>query len=220
MTDQINQRRSGQAAAMTRARSTMLRLRTTLSRFVGEQRGVAAIEFAFIAPVLLSLYFVTMEVSQAIEVNKKIGRVGSMVADLVTQQQQETNTTELDAILKIGESILQPYNRSTATITITAIQITDEETPKVKVAWSRKMQNGVMTAGPAKDSITSVPDKLKIRNTFLVRVESALAYRPVITWTVDQKQSLGLAAAFDGIAMDETYYLRPRMSTKIDCTDC
>lgn len=200
--------------------TAMRRLRTTLSRFVGEQRGVAAIEFAFIAPVLLSLYFVTMEVSQAIEVNKKIGRVGSMVADLVTQQQQETNTSELDAILRIGESILQPYNRSTSTITITAIQITDEQTPKVLVAWSRKLQAGVTGAGPVQGSTTTVPDKLKIRNTFLVRVESALAYRPVITWTVDQKQSLGLAAAFDGIAMDETYYLRPRMSTKIDCTGC
>ncbi len=215
-----DERRSLHMAATDIARSAVLRLRTALSHFAGEQRGVAAIEFAFIAPVLLSLYFVTMEVSQAIEVNKKIGRVGSMVADLVTQQQQETNTTELDAILRIGESILQPYNRSTSTITITAIQITDEEAPKVLVAWSRKLQNGAAGAGPVKGSTTTVPEKLKIRNTFLVRVESALAYRPVITWTVDQKQSLGLAAAFDGIAMDETYYLRPRMSTKIDCNSC
>jgi Flp pilus assembly protein TadG len=140
-----DERRSLHMAATNIARSTILRLRTALSRFAGEQRGVAAIEFAFIAPVL-----VTMEVSQAIEVNKKIGRVGSMVADLVTQQQQETNTTELDAILRIGESILQPYNRSTSTITITAIQITDEEAPKVLVAWSRKLQNGAAAAGPIK----------------------------------------------------------------------
>lgn len=188
-------------------------------RLVADRRGVAAIEFAFIAPVLLSLYFVTMEVSQGIEVNKKVGRVGSMVADLVTQQ-QTISVSELNAILAIGESILQPYNRSKPTITITAIQITDENTPKAVVAWSRKLTNGATSAGAAKNSLTTVPNTLKIRNTFLIRVESDLAYKPVITWTADQKQVLGLAAAFDGINMSEEYYLRPRISTTITCGDC
>ena len=64
-----------------------------LARITGlfsDKRGVAALEFALIAPLLLSMYFVTMEVAQGIEANKKVGRVGSMVADLVTQQQQTT----------------------------------------------------------------------------------------------------------------------------------
>ena len=195
------------------------RPRTALTRLRSDRRGVAAVEFAFIAPVLLSLYFVTMEVSQAIEVNKKVGRVGSMVADLLTQQ-QATTKSEVEAVLKIGESILQPYNRSKSKITVTAIQITDENTPKVQVAWSRKLENGTVGAGAAKNSITTVPATLKIRNTFLIRVESDLAYKPVITWTAGQKQALGLAAAFDGISMSEDYYLRPRISTTIACSDC
>lgn len=205
--------------ALDVAGSAASRLRSAISGFLGERSGVAAIEFAFIAPVLLSLYFVTMEVSQAIEVNKKVGRIASMVADLTTQQ-QSTTVTELDAILKIGESILQPYNRSSATVTITAVQITDEESPKVVVAWSRKLQNGTTGADAAAGTTTTVPDKLKIRDTFLIRVESALSYKPVITWTADQKQVLGLAAAFDGIAMSETYYLRPRMSSTVSCSNC
>lgn len=195
------------------------RLGRSARRLATDRRGVAAIEFAFIAPVLLSLYFVTMEVSQGIEVNKKVGRVGSMVADLITQQ-QTISKSELDAILQIGGSILQPYNRSKPTVTVTAIQITDENSPKVVVAWSRKLQDGATTAGAAKNSITTVPDSLKIRNTFLIRVESDLAYKPVIAWTADQKQVLGLAAAFDGIAMGQDYYLRPRISTTIACSDC
>ncbi|WP_342214186.1 TadE/TadG family type IV pilus assembly protein [Aminobacter anthyllidis] len=63
------------------------RWRSCTRALIGDKRGVAAIEFAIIAPLLLSLYFVTMEVSQGIETNKKVSRVGSMVADLVTQQQ-------------------------------------------------------------------------------------------------------------------------------------
>lgn len=188
-------------------------------RLLADRRGAAAVEFAFIAPVLLSLYFVTMEVSQGIEANKKVARVGSVVADLVTQQ-PTIMKSEIEAIMRIGEGTLQPYNRSKPEIIITAIEVTDEATPKVRVVWSRKLVNGAFSAGAAKLSITTVPAKLNIRNSFLIRVESKLSYKPVITWTADQKAGLGLAAAFDGISMNESYYLRPRQSMTIPCTDC
>lgn len=219
MTERIVKTGTGQKTALGAMRSAAGRLRAMARRFAGARAGVAAVEFAFIAPVLLSLYFVTMEVSQAIEVNKKVGRVGSMVADLLTQQQSITKS-EVDAILKIGESILQPYNRSKGAIEVTAIQITDEESPKVQVVWSRKLENGTTGPGVAKGSTTTVPAKLKIRDTFLMRVESELSYKPVITWAADQKKVLGLAAAFDGISMAERYYLRPRMSETVPCSDC
>jgi len=188
-------------------------------RLLADRRGVAAIEFAFIAPVLLSLYFVTMEVSQGIEVNKKVGRVGSMVADLITQQ-QAISTTEIDAIMQIGSSILQPYNRSRPTITVTAIQVSDEDSPKATIAWSRKLSNGTIGKGAKTGDPVNIPASLITRNTFLIRVESELAYKPVITWTANQKQALGLAAAFDGIEMKEQYFLRPRISSAIGCTGC
>lgn len=191
-----------------------------LKALVGDRRGVAAVEFAFIAPVLLSLYFVTMEVAQGIETNKKVGRVASMVADLVTQQSQEIKKSELEAIMKIGGSILQPYNRSVPRIVVTGIEISDDDAPAVTVAWSRQMQDGVFSRPFAEDSVTTVPEKLRMRGTFLVRVQTFLDYRPVIAWSADGKEALGLAGAFDNIDMGEVYYLRPRMSTAIGCTDC
>jgi Flp pilus assembly protein TadG len=188
-------------------------------RFCIDRRGVAAIEFAFIVPVLLVMYFVTMEASQAIETSKKVSRIGSMVADLVTQQNTITKA-DLDAIMKIGTSTLQPYNRSTPKIIITAIQVTTDPTPKVQVVWSRKLDNGASSADAAKNSITTVPTALKIAGTFLVRVESDLAYQPIITWSADSQARLGLTSAFSHISMGETYYLRPRRSTTVPCSDC
>ncbi|UCI07504.1 TadE/TadG family type IV pilus assembly protein [Mesorhizobium sp. B1-1-8] len=188
-------------------------------RFCRDRRGVAAIEFAFIVPVLLIMYFITMEASQAIETSKKVSRIGSMVADLVTQQQTIVKA-DLDAIMKIGTSTLQPYNRSSPSIIITGIQITDEASPKVQVAWSRKVVGTTYSADAAKDSITTVPATLKIRNTFLVRVQSNLAYQPIITWSANNAKALGLTAAFNNISMGETYYLRPRRSPTIPCSDC
>jgi Flp pilus assembly protein TadG len=190
-----------------------------LRRFRGDRSGVAAMEFALVAPMLLVLYFVTMEVAMGIEANKKVGRVASMVADLVTQQ-PEMSRSELEGILRIGESIVQPYNRTPLNIVVTAIEVTDETTPKVKVVWSRQINNGNFNQDAANGTITEVPDKLKIKGTFLIRVESKLDYLPVIAWTADQKTTLGLTSAFSNIDMHEQYYLRPRMSNTIPCPTC
>lgn len=193
--------------------------RGILRRLMADRRAVAAVEFAFIAPVLLCLYFVTMEVAQGIETNKKVGRVGSMIADLVTQQ-STVNKSQLEAILKIGSAILEPYSRSQPDIVITAIKITDETSPKVQIAWSRELKDGAFSRPFISGSNTTVPTKLEIPGSFLIRVDSKLDYRPVITWSATRKAGIGLASAFDRIPMSETYYLRPRMSTDITCGDC
>lgn len=190
-----------------------------LSRFAWSGRGVAAIEFALIAPLLLSIYFMTLEVSQGIETNKKISRVASMVGDLVTQQ-EKASPADLRAVMQIGEAVLQPYNRSDPTIEVTAIQVTDEEVPKVKVVWSRRMSGGTDGPGVAEGSVTTVPETLEIKGSFLIRVTASMHYIPVVVWTAEQKTSLGLAAILDDINMREVYYLRPRVSSEIPCDDC
>jgi Flp pilus assembly protein TadG len=190
-----------------------------LRQLARDRRGVAAVEFAIIAPLLLTLYFVTMEIAQAIETNKKIGRVASMVADLVTQQDKVEPGT-IDAIMEIGGAILQPYNRSRPTIEVTAVQLTDDNNPRAEVVWSRKLDNGTTSQGAAPGTTMDVPANLRTPGSFLIRVSGRLDYRPVITWTADQKANLGLAGAFDRIAMNEIYYLRPRMSQMIPCDGC
>ncbi|KRB31335.1 hypothetical protein ASD99_20455 [Mesorhizobium sp. Root695] len=179
-------------------------------RFWSDRRGIAAVEFALIMPILLIMYLVTMEASQAIETSKKVSRIGSMVADLVTQQTSVVKA-DVEAIMKIGPITLQPYNRSTPSITITAIEVSADGT-KAQVVWSRKLVDGVPSAGAAATTETTVPATLKVANTFLIRVESTLVYKPAI--------ELAMTSAFNQIKMGETYYLRPRRSVRIPCTDC
>lgn len=192
-----------------------------LRRFLDDRRGVAAIEFVFIAPVLFGLYFLTIEFAQAIDTNKKVSRVASMVGDLIAQQPSIT-PGEVDAIMKIGGALLTPYKRSSPEIIVTAIEVTDEPTPEVRVAWSRKLFEGKTSEGLKRDSSTTVPDALKVRGSFYVRATADLGYKPIITWSESGKKSLGLTAmlGLDNMEMSERYYLRPRMSRTIPCTDC
>jgi len=191
-------------------------------RFLADGGGVAAIEFAFMVPILICLYFGSMEVGQAVEANKKVGRISSMVADLVTQQQAVTPEV-LKGIMEIGAATIKPYNRSTPTIKITAIQLSDEATPKaVEVWWRSLLPNGSTNGGisTTKTPSPALPTALNLRNTFLVRVETTMPYKLVLTYTKNQASSFGFERFFSGISMSEIYYLRPRMSDKITCDTC
>lgn len=211
---------TGDQAIQPRPRGILCRIRGFLDRLGRDRRGVAAIEFAFAAPVLLVTYFMTMELSQGLEVSKKTGRIAIIVGDLVTQQ-QSLNKADLDAIMRIGEAVIQPYNRSKPAVYVTAIEISDEPSPKAKVAWSRKLVNGTASTHlPAGTAVTSVPNSLMIRNSFLIRAEASLAYTPVLVWSAGDDAALGMTAAFDELEMGDRYFLRPRMSQKVTCNDC
>lgn len=197
---------------------------SAIRRFAKDHRGVAAIEFAFAAPVLVVLYFGSMEISQAIEVNKKVGRISSMVADLMTQKQALT-TDELKSIMEIGAATIKPYGRSEPTITATAIQLSDEATPKATEVWWGALAPGdQFTSGASATQAANpaVPTGLNVRNSFLIRVTAALPYKLVLTYKKPQPgdTGLGVAGFWSGIAMSETYYLRPRMSDRITCDAC
>jgi Flp pilus assembly protein TadG len=214
----------GQSTAMT-IREAICRpasdLRRIFARLLSDRRGVGAVEFALIAPLMMIMYFLTVEATQGIEVNKKVGRIASMVADLITQQDTVT-AAQLDAIMEIGESTLQPYNRSDPIIVATAIEITPAPNSQVNVLWSRTRTG--TACKKFKDDDTKaivVPPLLNIPGTFLIRVESKLCYTPIIAWAADQEPVLGITSAFSDIAMREVYYLSPRVaSTTIPCTGC
>lgn len=194
---------------------------STLGDFARNRRGVAAMEFAIIAPILFAMYFLTLEFGQAIDVNKKVSRAANMAADLVAQQPSIT-AGEIDAIMKIGGAIMKPYNRSTPTVTLTAIQVTDERNPRVEVVWSRELKNGTTSAGLKAGSTTTLPPELEIRGAFYVRATVSLGYKPILTWSKDGAKATGVSAmiGLDNLQMSERFHLRPRMSSTIPCDDC
>lgn len=190
-----------------------------LGRLTGDERGVAAVEFALIVPILLVLYFITLEVAQAIDTNKKVNRVASQVADLITQQPTMT-PDEVDAIMKISRPILEPYRRSEAEVIVTAIRVTDEDTPKAEVAWSRRYSNGSYSRAEPAGTVVTIPDSLMTRDAFYVRAETKLEYWPVIGLSAQELGVAGVAGAMFPINMSERYYLRARQTRTIPCNAC
>jgi Flp pilus assembly protein TadG len=189
---------------------------TALSRFRHDAGGAAAIEFAFIAPLLITLWLGTMEISQGIEVNKKVGRTASTIGDLISQKNPIT-MDEMKDIMNIGEAAMQPYNRDMPTMIVTAINIDASLAPTV--VWSYQGDDGVFTTPYADGSSVTVPVNLLIADTFLLKVETSLEYRPITTWSI-KKTKTDANGAYASIDMAESYFMRPRVSPTIECTDC
>lgn len=196
---------------------------TRAKRFLADQRAVAAIEFAFMVPLLLCLYLGSMELSQAIETNKKVGRTASMIADLVTQETVVTKAV-LANVMGIGAATLKPYNRSQPTIQVTAIRIDSAAGSQPTEVWWRRMRPNGTTEGGTSASNSgnpTLPTALNTPGTFYIRVTADMQYQPVLTYNASSAEMFGISRFVKGgFPMSESYFLRPRRSDAITCSDC
>ncbi len=193
----------------------LARIRNQVKRLAGDSKGAAAVEFALIAPLLITLYLGTQEISLALSINKKVGRTSSAVGDLIAQADSTIAVADLKDIMKVGAATLQPYSITKPEVWVTGIQISTAGA--ATVAWSQKLVNNTTYSIPyVVGSVATVPTKLKVNDTFLVKVETKLKYRPITSWTITTNKSSGYAY-FD---MAEVYYLRPRNSNALTCTGC
>lgn len=182
--------------------------RDRLSRLGGDRRGVGAVEFALIAPVLVVLYIGSLEVSVAMSVNKKIARAASTIADLVTQR-TSVDKTFLATMQDVAESVVTPFPANGLKIKVTGIAIDSGNTATVAWSWD---ETGGEPYG--KGSETTVPTQLSIKDTFLVRAEVIMDY--------DLLLILPGVSGIDAktITMHKTYHLRQRIGDAVTCSDC
>lgn len=190
-----------------------------LQAYARDNKGAAAVEFAIIAPLLITLYLGTQEISLALQVNKKVGRSASAIGDLIAQDDQDPMpVATIRDMMKVGTATLQPYTLTKPEVFVTGINI--DSAGAAKVAWSQKLINGTSFSTPyAVNSAVVVPAKLIVKDTFLVKVETKLEYRPITSWSISKNKGTG-TGAYAAVDMSEIYYLRPRNTTTISCTGC
>lgn len=183
------------------------RMRYLAWRFKEEARGVAAIEFAFIAPIMLVMYVGTMEISNAVSANRKLSRVSSTLGDLLTQAECFTDST-LNDIVEIADDIMFPYS-NTLSIQLNGVQIDNDV---AKVEWSRAW--GTMTP-LATGTNYSVPQKIMTNGNFLVAAKIKMTYNPAIGW-LTQGSNFTLKRDESALQMSEEMFLRPRIGDDVE----
>ncbi|PQA72590.1 TadE/TadG family type IV pilus assembly protein [Brucella oryzae] len=178
-----------------------------LRKFLSDRRGLGAVEFALIAPLLLLLYLGSVDLADGMDTNKKVSRSASVLADLVARQLSVTKN-DLDDMFNIGRASLLPYGRSDPKIRITAIRIDGTENAnnlEPKVDWSYA---NIADFAAEKGVASNFPASLLVEGSYFIKVDVELDYKPLNAWISTS------------IPMSETYYLAPRYTNTIPCTNC
>lgn len=169
-----------------------------LKRLAKDKRGVSAVEFALVAPVMILLYFGLAELTMAMMAERRASHTASAIADLVAQTPQ-INQTEMDAIFMIGDAILKPFPTTTLKMRVTSVKADANNIPKV--TWSKSKNLSPLTAG---STVTSFPANLLAANESLVMAESSY------TFTSPLKKVMP-----NGITFSQKFYLKPRKSAEV-----
>jgi Flp pilus assembly protein TadG len=188
------------------ARSARLRVYVAHDRFLAEIRGVAAVEFAFIAPIMLLLFVGTMELSSGISVNRKLSRLSSTISDLVTQSQTLT-ANDVEAIMDVSSQVMYPYTDAVR-IVLSGIEI---ENGVARVIWSKSRPGGYQLST---GTIYTIPGQINRDGTFLVAAKVSTEYSPSFGWA-QYNEEQGVFFHSTPIAMEEEIFLRPRIGADV-----
>ena len=169
-----------------------------LRGFAADKRGVSAVEFAILLPLMLTLYLGGVEISQAVSADRKTTLVAHTVGDL-TAQVTNVVSTDVTNILNAATAVAYPFPSSNLKVTLTSVCI-DSTGTKATVGWSQTL-NGTARSG----TVTSlIPSALLVANTSLIWGEASYAYKPTIGWTITGTLNLG-----------DQFFFRPRQSCSV-----
>ncbi|MHA7774867.1 TadE/TadG family type IV pilus assembly protein [Roseibium sp. M-1] len=182
-----------------------------LAAFRRDARAVAATEFALILPFMLLLLIGMAEVTGAMNEDRKVSRIANAVTDLVAQAQTVT-TTELKAVMDLGEKIMAPYPATDLVTTIASISF--DEDGDASVDWSYDSKGSKPWAKGSKPPVT-IPDNVANPNTSIVLGKVSLDYTPPFAGVFTD-----FFSRESEITLSDTYYLRPRLTDTVDCTNC
>ena len=178
-----------------------------LSRFTRDRRGVSAVEFAFIAPVMIGLYLGCAEISDGVAADRKVSLVVDALANL-SSQPTTISTAQMTNILNASSTIIQPYSASKLKATVSCLKI--DANKNVTVAWSATLNGTARAAG----SSVTIPSALAVAGTQLLFAEASYAYTPIVGYTISGT-----------LTLSDKMYMAPRITapsygdaTPISCT--
>ena len=164
-------------------------------RFRRDRRGVAAVEFAMILPVMVALYLGLVDVTQILSASRKASGVASAVGDLVAQSIQ-IDDAGMDNIFVAAASMLSPFDPAALTVVITSIDADGDG--NTTVGWSDALNAAPRGVG----STVVLPEGLIEPNTSLIMSEVTYAYSSAVSHLVSG----------GSVDTDDTFYLKPRRS--------
>jgi Flp pilus assembly protein TadG len=171
-----------------------------LARLAGDERGVSAVEFALLLPLMLALYLGSVEISQGIGADRKVTLTARTVADLVSQVASISNS-DMTNSLNAASAVMAPFPVGKLKVTVSSVAV--DANGKATIAWSDTLNGTKRAVG----STVTLPSALVVANSSLIWSEVQFAYTPTVGYIVSGT-----------LTLKDQIYMRPRLSQKVERT--
>ena len=172
-----------------------------LAQFRGDARGVAAIEFAMVVPLMILMFAGAVELSQAITVDRRISQVASATADLVARS-KTLSTTEMTGIMEVAAVLVQPYDATPLKVTISNVKAAPADATNTTVCWSHNHNGGANTY--SNGQAYALPAGVVEAGDSVIVAEVRYNYTAILFNNFGTSKMLS-----------ETFYLKPRLSSYV-----
>ncbi|HKH81324.1 MAG TPA: TadE/TadG family type IV pilus assembly protein [Methylovirgula sp.] len=169
-------------------------------RFLGNDRAIAAVEFALMLPLMLFVFVGVAQVGDAVAISRKVTITTRIVTDLVTQYATVTGTT-LTTVLGASSAVIAPYSANNLIITVS--EISTNSTGAATVTWSSSLNGTALTKGAK----FTLPTALDQDNISLIYGQVTYNFTPVLGYKI-----------IGTIPITDQIYMSPRLTTSIACT--
>jgi len=153
-----------------------LRMPKMFRRIARDRRGVSAVEFALLAPMMIGLYLGCVEISDGVSCDRKVSLISSALANLAAQV-VTISTDDMTNILDASSAIITPYDANNLQMSLSCLNI--DANKNLTVKWSVTRNGQVLNAADV-----SLPAALLVPNTQLLFSKVSYAYTPVIGYTI------------------------------------
>ena len=176
------------------------------ARFLRDRRAAAAVEFALLLPLMLTLFVGGNEVAQALSVFRKVGHTSSTLGDLVAQSPTGTvSAAEMTDIIAAASSVMTPYAATGAKIVIAGVKYTTSN--GYKVCWSAAQNDTTWT--------TNAAPPITMPTGMLANNEQIVVTRVRYTYTSPFSTIMQDIWGTASITLADVTYFRPRVTSTI-----
>ncbi len=167
---------------------------------IKDERGVAAIEFAFIAPIMIAMYFGMTEVAMGITADRNVAHATSVTGDLATQV-ASINADDMSDVMTATLAVLGARSQDLANITI-------ELTSYQEISGTDEIVGYAIMAGANTGTPTAFdPSTL---NTQMLNAQSGV----VVARIYSNYQPVTYKFMND-MVLSETFIMKPRKSISV-----
>lgn len=158
-------------------------MRQLLRRFGVSERGIAAVEFAILAPMMVFLLFGSVELIEVLNTDKRAQNAAASVADVVARD-TEISTAEIENLWAALDVLMFPDEGATMQMRVTSVRIVDSST--ARVVWSEGRGMTPLSA----NAVVDLPDQMMQPGTSVIMAESRYPYDSMLGFVIDGTMNL------------------------------